>query len=45
MARPSKLTPDITQLIGNNVASGLPYSFAAAPVGYYISSFYNWMKK
>ena len=33
MARPSKLTHDITQLIGDNVALGLPYALAADSAG------------
>jgi hypothetical protein len=33
MARPSKLTPDITQRIGDNVALGIPYALAAASAG------------
>jgi hypothetical protein len=33
MTRPSKLTPEIQQLIGNNVALAMNYALAAASVG------------
>ena len=33
MARPSKLTPDITKRIGDNIALGLTYSLAANSAG------------
>jgi abortive infection bacteriophage resistance protein len=45
MARPSKLTPDITQLIGENVALGLPYVLAASFAGITYQTFNDWMKK
>jgi hypothetical protein len=45
MVRPSKLTPNITQLIGDNVALGLPYSLAAASAGITYQTFNDWMKK
>ena len=39
MATPSKLTPNITQLIGNNVAFGLHYALAAASAELLIKPF------
>jgi hypothetical protein len=45
MARPSKLTPNITQLIGDNVALGLPYSLATASAGITYQTLNDWMKK
>ena len=33
MARPTKLTPEIQQRIGDNIAFGLPYSLAAEAAG------------
>jgi hypothetical protein len=33
MSRPSKLTPEIQQKIGENIALGLSYSLAAEAVG------------
>ena len=45
MARPSKLTPDITQRIGENVSLGLPYVLAASSAGITYQTFNDWMKK
>jgi transposase len=45
MARPSKLTPNITQLIGENVALGIPYALAASSAGITDQTFNDWMKK
>jgi len=45
MARPTKLTPEIKQQIGESVALGLTYALAAALAGitYQTSNF--WMQK
>jgi hypothetical protein len=45
MARPTKLTPEIQQRIGNNIALGLTYSLAAESVGITYKTFNEWMKK
>ena len=45
MARPSKLTHDITQLIGDNVALGLPYALAADSAGITYHTFNDLIKK
>jgi hypothetical protein len=45
MARSSKLTPNITQLIGENVALGIPYALAASSAGITDQTFNDWMKK
>lgn len=45
MARPSKLTPNITKQIGENIALGLPYSLAAEAAGITYQSFNDWMNK
>ena len=45
MERPSKLTHDITQLIGYNVALGLPYALAADSAGITYHTFNDLMKK
>ena len=45
MARPSKLTLDITQRIGENVALGLTYALAAASAGITYQTFNDWMNK
>ena len=45
MILPLKLTPDNTQLIGENVALGLPYALAAASIGRAYQTFNDWMKK
>lgn len=44
-ARPSKLTPYIALLIGNNVALGLTYALAAESAGITYQTFNDWMKK
>jgi abortive infection bacteriophage resistance protein len=43
MARPSKLTPNITKRIGENVALGLTYALAAESAGITYQTFNDWM--
>ena len=43
MARPSKLTPDITKRIGENIALGLTYRLAAESAGVTYKTFNSWM--
>ena len=45
MARSTKLTPDITKLIGDNVSLGLTYSLAAESAGITYQTFNEWMNK
>jgi hypothetical protein len=45
MARPSKLSPDITKRIGENISLGLPYSLAAEAAGITYQTFHEWHKK
>jgi len=45
MSRPSKLSPDITKRIGENIALGLPYSLAAEAAGITYQKFNEWHKK
>jgi hypothetical protein len=45
MARPSKLSPDITRQIGENIALGLTYSLAAEAAGITYQTFNEWHKK
>ena len=45
MARPSKLTPDITKLIGDGVSLGLTYALAAESAGVTYQTFNQWMKR
>ncbi len=45
MARPSKLTYEIQQLIGNNVSLGLTYALATASAGITYQTFNDWMNK
>jgi hypothetical protein len=45
MVRPSKLSPDITRLIGENVALGLTYALAAESAGITYQTFNSWMTK
>jgi hypothetical protein len=44
MARPSKLTPDVTKKIGDNVSLGLTYALAAESVGITYQAFNQWMQ-
>jgi hypothetical protein len=45
MARPTKLTPEIKQQIGESVALGLTYALAAALAGITYQTFNFWMQK
>lgn len=45
MSHPSKLTHDITKLIGNSISLGLPYAFAVESVGITYQTFNEWMNK
>ena len=45
MARPSKLTHEIKQQIGENVTLGLTYALAAASAGISYQTFNDWMNK
>jgi hypothetical protein len=45
MARPSKLTPDITKRIGDGVSLGLTYALAAESAGIIYQTFNEWMKR
>ena len=45
MARPSKLSHDITKRIGENIALGLTYSLAAEAAGITYQTFNEWHKK
>lgn len=42
MARPCKLTPEIQQRIGENIALGLTYSLAAESAGVTYKTFHLW---
>jgi len=44
MPRPSKLTPEIRQKIGNGVSLGLTYALAASAAGVTYQSLNSWMK-
>jgi hypothetical protein len=45
MPRPSKLTPEIQQKIGENLSLGLTYSLAASAAGVTYQSFNSWLKR
>jgi transposase len=45
MARPCKLTPEIQQRIGENIALGLTYRLAAESAGVTYKTFNDWMNK
>ncbi len=45
MPRPSKLTPEIQQKIGENVSLGLTYNLAASAAGVTYQSFNSWLKR
>jgi hypothetical protein len=45
MARPTKLSPDITKRIGENIALGLPYSLTAEAAGITYQTFNEWHQK
>jgi len=44
MPRPSKLTPEIQQKIGDGVSLGLTYALAASAAGVTYQTFNQWMK-
>jgi hypothetical protein len=45
MVRPCKLTPEIQQRIGDNIALGLTYSLAASSAGITYKTFNIWLNK
>ena len=45
MARPSKLTPNLTKRIGDNIALGLTYSLAAEAAGITYKTFNEYMNR
>ncbi len=45
MARPTKLTPDIQNRIGDNIGLGLTYRLAAEAAGITYKTFNEWMNK
>ena len=45
MARPTKMTPNITKKIGDNIALGLSYSLAAEAAGITYQTFNSWMNR
>src|SRR5208337_583296 len=45
MARPTKLTPDITTRIGDGVSLGLTYTLAASAAGVTYQSLNSWIKR
>jgi hypothetical protein len=45
MARPSKLTPEIQNKIGDNIAFGLTYSLASEAAGITYKTFNDWMNR
>ena len=45
MARPCKLTPEIQQRIGNNIALGLTYRLAAESAGVTYKSLNEWNQR
>jgi len=45
MARPTKMTSNITQKIGDNIALGLSYSLAAETTGITYQTFNSWMNR
>ena len=45
MVRPSKLTKEIQQRIGDNITFGLTYSLAASAAGITYKTFNDWMNK
>jgi len=45
MPRPTKLTHEVQQKIGENVSLGLTYSLAAPAAGVTYQSFNSWIKR
>ncbi len=45
MVRPCKLTPEIQQIIGDNVALGFTYSLAAEAAGITYKTLNQWLKR
>ena len=45
MARSTKMTPNITKKIGDNIALGLSYSLAAEAAGITYQTFNSWMNR
>jgi hypothetical protein len=45
MGRPTKMTPEITTQIGDNIALGLTYSLAAESAGITYKTFNIWLNK
>jgi len=45
MARPTKLTPELQQRIGDNIALGLTYSLAAEAAGITYKTFNEYMNR
>jgi hypothetical protein len=45
MARPSKLTPDITKRIGDGVSLGLTYALAAESASVTYQTFNQWVQR
>ena len=45
MVRPSKMTPEITKRIGENIALGLTYALAAELAGVTYKTYNEWNQK
>ena len=45
MARPTKLTPEIQKLIGENIALGLIYALVASAAGITYQTLNDWLKR
>jgi|ERR1035437_832331 hypothetical protein len=45
MARPTKLTPEIKQKIGENISLGLTYAFAASAAGITYQTLNQWLQR
>ncbi len=45
MARPTKMTPNITKKIGDNIALGLSYSLAAEAAGITYQTLNSWLNR
>jgi transposase len=43
--RPTKLTPDVQELIVDGINAGLTYGMTCARAGVTYATFYNWLKK